>query len=84
MPWLTRPEAAKRLGIGTTTLDRLVADGLLPGYRMTDKGSIRFREEDLDAYIESCRIPVRTPAARRRTAVVAPPVCRYKPGDIVV
>ena len=82
--WITRPEAAKRLGISVCTLDRIVAEGKLPAYRMTGRASVRFREEDLDEYIEGCRVPVLTPAQRRRTAVVAPPVCRYKPGDLVV
>lgn len=84
MTWLTRPEAADRLGIGVTTLDRIIADGALPAYRMTGKGSLRIKEEDVEAYIESCRVPVLTPAQKRRTTALKPPVCHYKPGDIVV
>ena len=85
MAWIKKPEAAERLGISQTSLDRLIAAGAIAAYRMTDRGSIRIKEEDLDAYIASRRVrTVATPAQRRRTAVAAPPVCRYRPGDKVV
>ena len=55
---------------------------------MTGQGSTRIKETDLEAYIESCRIPVTAPAAtRRRKAAVTPPQrreCWYKPGMKVV
>lgn len=85
MAWLKKSEAAERLGIGVSTLDRLINAGAIPAYRMTGRGSLRVKEEDLDLYIESCRVrTVSTPAQRRRKAIVAPPVCRYRPGDKVV
>lgn len=88
MAWLKRPEAAERLGIGVTTLDRLIAAGTIPAYQMTPRGSVRISEEDLAAYLEKCRVPVTAPAAtRRRTATVKPGQtreCWYKPGMKVV
>lgn len=86
--WLKRKEAAERLGVGLTTIDRLIAAGEIPAYKMTGQGSTRIKETDLEAYIESCRIPVTAPAAtRRRKAAVTPPQrreCWYKPGMKVV
>ena len=88
MAWLKKPEAAKRLGVSLTTMDRLIAAGALPAYRMTDKGSLRISEEDLTAYLEKCRVPVTAPAAtRRRTGAVKPGQkreCWYKPGMKIV
>lgn len=88
MAWLKKREAAERLGVSETTLDRLIAAGALPAYRMTDRGSLRISEDDLAAYLEKCRVPVTAPAAtRRRTATVQPGQkreCWYKPGMKVV
>ena len=82
--WLKRKEAAERLGVGLTTIDRLIAAGDIPAYKMTGQGSTRIKAADLEAYIESCRIPVTAPAAtRRRKATTAPAQkreCWYKPG----
>ena len=86
--WLKRKEAAERLGVGLTTIDRLIAAGDLPAYKMTGQGSTRIKESDLDAYIESCRIPVTAPAAKRRRKATAGPSqtreCWYQPGMKVV
>ena len=87
--WLKRKEAAVRLGVGLTTIDRLIAAGDLPAYKMTGQGSTRIKEADLEAYIESCRIPVTAPAAKRRRKATAGPSqerkgCWYQPGMKVV
>ena len=86
--WLKCKEAAERLGVGLTTIDRLIAAGDLPAYKMTGQGSTRIKESDLEAYIESCRIPATAPAATRRRKATAGPSqkreCWYKPGMKVV
>lgn len=87
--WLKSKEAAERLGVGLTTIDRLIAAGDLPAYKMTGQGSTRIKEADLEAYIESCRIPVTAPAAKRRRKATAGPSqerkgCWYQPGMKVV
>ena len=86
--WLKRKDAAERLGVGLTTIARLIAAGDLPAYKMTGQGSTRIKESDLDAYIESCRIPVTAPAAKRRRKATAGPSqerkCWYQPGMKVV
>lgn len=84
MAWIKKKEAAARLGVSLTTMDRLVESGKLPAYRPGGCHLI-FNEDDVARYLESTRVkPVVIPAARRRKAVAPPPVCRYKPGDKVV
>lgn len=52
--WINTDEAARRLGITTRTLYRFMDRGEIPSYRM---GRVfRFRIDDLDAFIESCRV----------------------------
>lgn len=84
MAWIKKKEAAARLGVSLTTMDRLVESGKLPAYRPGGCHMV-FKEEDVAAYLEKCRVPVTLiPAQRRRKAVAPPPVCRYKPGDVIV
>ncbi|MXW94064.1 MAG: helix-turn-helix domain-containing protein [Acidimicrobiaceae bacterium] len=52
--WLGTTAAAKRLGITTRTLYRFIDEGYIAAYRMGRV--IRVKSEDVDAYIESCRI----------------------------
>ena len=52
--WLGTTAAAKRLGITTRTLYRFIDEGYIAAYRMGRV--IRVKGEDVDAYIESCRI----------------------------
>lgn len=52
--WLSSGEAARRLGIATRTLYRLIDDGQVPAYRFGRV--IRLRRRDVDDYIERCRI----------------------------
>jgi excisionase family DNA binding protein len=50
--WLTSDEAAEYLGIARSTLHDLVCDGRLP--RHGEKGHrLRFRQSELDAYLDS-------------------------------
>ena len=52
--WLGTTAAAKRLGITTRTLYRFIDEGYIAAYRMGRV--IRVKGEDVDTYIESCRI----------------------------
>ena len=52
--WLSTGESARRLGITTRTLYRFIDEGQLPAYRFGRV--IRLKENEVDAFIESCRI----------------------------
>lgn len=52
--WLGTNEAARRLGINTRTLYRLIDDGALTGYKIGRV--IRIKEEDVEAFLDSSRI----------------------------
>lgn len=52
--WLSTNEAAERLGITSRTLYRMVDQGDLPAYRMGRV--IRFKTDEVDAFIEASRI----------------------------
>ncbi|MGA2873744.1 MAG: helix-turn-helix domain-containing protein [Candidatus Dormibacteria bacterium] len=51
-PLLTLSDAAKRLGISTRHLARLLAPGDLPVVRLSPR-VVRIAPADLDAYVES-------------------------------
>lgn len=53
--WLSTGEAARRLGIATRTLYRIIDEGQLAAYRFGRV--IRLQAADVDRYIEACRIP---------------------------
>lgn len=52
--WLSTPAAARRLGITPRTLYRFIDEGNLEAYRFGRV--IRLKQEDVDAYIERCKI----------------------------
>ncbi len=52
MKWLTVTEAADYLGVSRPTLYRLVRSGELVAHRIAGKGTMRFRQEDLDAVMK--------------------------------
>lgn len=52
--WLSTAESARRLGITPRTLYRFIDEGQLPAYRFGRV--IRLKEDEVDAFIESCRI----------------------------
>ncbi len=52
--WLSTAEAAKRLGVTSRTLYRFIDENQLAAYRFGRV--IRLKQEDVDAYIETCRI----------------------------
>jgi excisionase family DNA binding protein len=52
--WLSTKEAARRLGITTRTLYRLIDGGQIPAYKFGRV--IRLQEGEVDAFIEAARI----------------------------
>ena len=52
--WLSTAEAAKRLGITPRTLYRFIDQGDIPAYRFGRV--IRLKEDEVDSFIENCRI----------------------------
>ncbi len=52
--WLSTAEAAKRLGVTSRTLYRFIDEDQLVAYRFGRV--IRLKQDDVDAFIESCRI----------------------------
>lgn len=58
---LTSGQVARRLGVSTTTVRRLVTDGSLAAVRLRERGDLRFLAEDVERLV----------AERRREAAVA-------------
>jgi excisionase family DNA binding protein len=52
--WLSTREAARRLGITTRTLYRLIDSGQVPAYKFGRV--IRLQEPEVDAFIDQARI----------------------------
>lgn len=52
--WLSTAAAARRLGITPRTLYRFIDEGDLTAYRFGRV--IRLKQDDVDTYIERCRI----------------------------
>ena len=52
--WLSTAEASTRLGVTTRTLYRFIDEGQLPAYRFGRV--IRLKADEVDRFIESCRI----------------------------
>lgn len=52
--WLSTGDAAKRLGVTTRTLYRFIDSGQLPAYRFGRV--IRLQEDEVDTFIQTCRI----------------------------
>lgn len=79
MSYITRQQAAERLGISLRTLDGLIQRGGLPAYKVGSR-LVRIKDTDLDAYLAGRLVaPVRkteTPRTQRP--------CRYVPGMKVV
>lgn len=51
MKLYTRREAAKMLGVGLTTLDKLRNTGKLGYYQAVPGGKVQFTEKQLDAFL---------------------------------
>ncbi|HEX7144001.1 MAG TPA: excisionase family DNA-binding protein [Gaiellaceae bacterium] len=55
-PLLTKTSARVYLAVSERTLDRLVHDGELAAYRV--RGQLRFRFDDIEAYLSARRVRV--------------------------
>ena len=80
MDLIKKAEARAMLGISMNTLDKLIREGRLPAYRVTDH-AIRLDRADVTGYLESRRIqPPPPPTVRRRKPAVTASACEYYPG----
>ena len=78
---LTIKEVATRLQIKPSTLYAWAAQGRMPCFKF--HGLVRFRREDLEQWIESCRTPSAVKAAQpvqRRPVDLARVIARAKRG----
>lgn len=53
--WLSMRDVCEHLGLSRPAVQRFIDDRRLRPYRMTS-GRLRFRPEDVEAFIASCRI----------------------------
>lgn len=72
--FLSKDDVCELLNISTSTLDRIVLDGMLPVYRI--RGQCRFKSSDVDMYIDACRevhtpVTIIKPAKRSRSKMSA-------------
>ena len=64
---LTVPEVAEWLRISTSLVYQLADAGKLPVHRIGNgRGTIRFRPEDIEAYLDACRTENCPPATPRK------------------
>lgn len=74
--YVSLEDAGIRTGLHSRTIRRAIANGELPGYKVSTK-AIRVRLEDLDRWVESKAMPnartvapSRTSASRRKLATI--------------
>ena len=64
---LTVKDVAARLNVSSSLVYQIVEGGKLPVHRIGNgRGSIRFRSEDIEAYVDECRVEKQAPAPRQR------------------
>ena len=54
--YLTKKQVAERLNLCPRSINRLMASGILPIYRIRGR-IVRFDEAEIDAALASCRVP---------------------------
>lgn len=74
---IKKPEAAQILGVSVRTLEKMIARGAIPAYKIGPR-LVRLRREELEAYLDSHRAAPQTEKAPAGRA------CRYVPGMKVV
>ena len=81
---MKKDAVCERLNISRRTLERLISDRSIPCYRIG--GQIRFKPEEIEAYICACRARPSAPAkpAPRRTLSRQVQASGYIPGMKVV
>lgn len=62
MKLFTLREVAEALQVSEKTIRRLVSRGDLVGFKVGDRGQLRVKSEDLEAYLERHRVHVRSQA----------------------
>jgi len=67
MKLLTVKETAEALSVSPSLVYRLVSEGALRCYRI-GRGALRFREEDVQAYLNGCVVEVKLEPRRRPAA----------------
>lgn len=50
-PWLTRREAADRMRVSATTIDRYARDGVLTAHRASAYAHARYSAQEIDAVL---------------------------------
>ena len=64
---LTVKDVAERLSVSSSLIYQLVESGKLPVLRIGNgRGAIRFSPQDIEAYLEECRVEKQAPATRQR------------------
>lgn len=64
---LTVKAVAERLSVSTSLVYQLVESGKLPVHRIGNgRGAIRFSPQDIETYLEECRVEKQAPATRQR------------------
>jgi len=53
--WLRTPEAAAFLGVHIETMRRWARDGEIPSAKLGNRGGFRFKQADLDQFLEKRR-----------------------------
>ena len=83
MELIRKREACEMLAISMNTLEKLIRDGSLPAYQVSDKAT-RIDREDVENYLETRRIRARKAEEKEKRAAVQRPRCEYFPGMKVV
>ena len=65
-PLLTIDEVCSRLNVSISTVRRLIRDAKLPAYRVG--GRLRFKPEEVAAYVDSQRVATAIPERDRQSA----------------
>ena len=66
MKLLTIPEVADSMRVSESTVRRLIRRGLIAAYKVGDR--VRVKEEELERYVESQRVPVAVASATETPA----------------
>jgi len=53
--WMRTPEAARYLGVHEETIRRWAREGAISAAKLGNRGGFRFKQEDLDRFLDSRR-----------------------------
>ncbi|KAF5052604.1 Helix-turn-helix domain protein [anaerobic digester metagenome] len=60
MKLLTIKEVVTTLRVSESTVRRLIRDGIIVAYKVGDRGQLRVKEQDLELYIETQRVQIKS------------------------